>query len=76
MAQMIWITKTTQQKQYVLMTQTKTTACLSEQHLVYSISLDPLNITTTVLDKDHYLDAEIKQRTCKIIQTVMNTENP
>ncbi|GAA6089240.1 zinc finger BED domain-containing protein 4-like, partial [Tachysurus ichikawai] len=40
---------------------------------------DPLHFITTVLDpryKDHYLDAEIKQRAREMIQTAMDAENP
>ncbi len=40
---------------------------------------DPLHFIATVLDpryKDHYLDAEIKQRAREMIQAAMDVENP
>ncbi|KAI2643098.1 Zinc finger BED domain-containing protein 4 [Labeo rohita] len=43
------------------------------------ICSDPLHFIATVLDpsyKDHYLDAEIKQRAREMIQTAMDAENP
>ncbi len=40
---------------------------------------DPLHFIATLLDphyKDHYLDAEIKQRAREMIQAAMDAENP